>query len=172
MAQEELNEAIGDGFRYIVEGWSWYGKTWESRNVLDDYPGLVKTLADGTKVLNVELAEQFMATHDLSDAERARLERAIELSREYEGYLERQLDYFGDIAETISSDIVDALFESGNEMKDWTDDITGYMTDAFANMVKDILIELYLLDIKEKMALLGARRSKNTRREPKYLPSI
>ena len=38
-------------------------------------------------------------------------------------------------------------------MKDWTDDITGYMTDAFANMVKDILLELYLLDIKEKMAL-------------------
>lgn len=153
VAQEELNEAIGDGFRYIVEVWRWYGKTLEFRNVFDDYPELVETLADGTRVLNVELAEQFMATHDLTDAERARLERAIELSREYEGYLERQLDYFGDIAETISSDIVDALFESGNEMKDWTDDITGYMTDAFANMVKDILIELYLLDIKEKMAL-------------------
>jgi tape measure domain-containing protein len=154
VAQKELNKAIGDGFRYIVKGWSWYrGETWKFRNVLDDYPELLETLADGTRVLNVELAEQFMATHDLSDAERARLERAIELSEEYEGYLERQLDYFGDIAETISSDIVDALFESGNEMKDWTDDITGYMTDAFANMVKDILIEMYLLDIKEKMAL-------------------
>ena len=148
VAQEELNEAIGDGFRYI---WAVFRS--RNRYVLDDYPELVKTLADGTRVLNVELAEQFMATHDLSKAERARFERAIALSEEYEGYLERQLDYFGDIAETISSDIVDALFESGNEMKDWTDDITGYMTDAFANMVKDILLELYLLDIKEKMAL-------------------
>ena len=154
VAQKELNEEIGRGFRYIVEERKRYlGKMkWKSR-VLDDYPELVKTLADGTRVLNVELAEQFMATHDLNKAERARFERAIKLSGEYEGYLERQLDYFGDIAETISSDIVDALFESGNEMKDWTDDITGYMTDAFANMVKDILLELYLLDIKEKMAL-------------------
>lgn len=151
VAQEELNEAIGDGFWYIVK--RRFGEIRKMRKVFYDYPELVKTLADGTRVLNVELAEQFMATHDLSDAERDRFERAIALSKEYEGYLERQLDYFGDIAETISSDIVDALFESGNEMKDWTDDITGYMTDAFANMVKDILLELYLLDIKEKMAL-------------------
>lgn len=153
VAQEELNEAMGDGFRHIVKVWTWFIYDEKQSNVFDDYPELVKTLADGTKVLNVELAEQFMATHDLSKTERARFERAIKLSGEYEGYLERQLDYFGDIAETISSDIVDALFESGNEMKDWTDDITGYMTDAFANMVKDILLELYLLDIKEKMAL-------------------
>ena len=151
VAQKELNKLMGDGFSYITVGSSrWY---FDQSRVLTDYPELVKTLADGTRVLNVELAEQFMATHDLSKAERARFERAIALSGEYEGYLERQLDYFGDIAETISSDIVDALFESGNEMKDWTDDITGYMTDAFANMVKDILLELYLLDIKEKMAL-------------------
>jgi len=151
VAQKELNKLMGDGFSYITVGSSrWY---FDQSRVLTDYPELVKTLADGTRVLNVELAEQFMATHDLSKAERARFERAIALSGEYEGYLERQLDYFGDIAETISSDIVDALFESGNEMKDWTDDITGYMTDAFANMVKDILLELYLLDIKEAMAL-------------------
>jgi len=173
VAQEELNELMRDGFRYIAEEreskqgiqtgllivrfrYKAEGSSrryFDALRVLDDYPELVKTLADGTRVLNVELAEQFMATHDLSKAERARFERAIALSEEYEGYLERQLDYFGDIAETISSDIVDALFESGNEMKDWTDDITGYMTDAFANMVKDILLELYLLDIKEKMAL-------------------
>ena len=153
VVQEELNELMGDGFRHIVKVWTWIIYDEKQSNVFDDYPELVKTLADGTRVLNVELAEQFMATADLNKTERKRFERAIKLSEEYEGYLERQLDYFGDIAETISSDIVDALFESGNEMKDWTDDITGYMTDAFANMVKDILLELYLLDIKEKMAL-------------------
>ena len=136
------------------------------KKAADNYAASMKTMHDlgwsaqflnmtntaDEAITNFDLlnAKAILANDKISASERSTLEAMVNSYESYVSYLDEIDSYLSGIFGSLGSNIMDSLVTDQDNMTQWADDVTGYISDSFTKMVKDII---YNMDFASTLAV-------------------
>lgn len=100
---------------------------------------IVSTTIDG---FDIVAAKAELAGMKVDSAEYKLLKSSIDSWESYQTYLDSVTSYLSSIFGQLGSSMMDALVNDADNMTAWADDVTGYISDSFTKMVKDIIYNM------------------------------
>ena len=86
-------------------------------------------------------AKAYIAEGKITGASAEVLQTMIDDYAAYQSYLDEIDSYLSGIFGQLGSEMMDSLSQNSN-MAAWADDVTGYISDSFSKMVKDIIYDM------------------------------
>jgi hypothetical protein len=131
----------------------------------DNYAKGIKALKEGgfdyTKFsatiegFDVVAAKAALASGKLDDSSSKMIQSLIDEYDSYVSYLDGVNSYLSGVFGQLGSEMMDALSTDAGNMTQWADDVTGYISDSFLKMAKDLVYSMDLAPnlLKEQAAI-------------------
>jgi len=87
-------------------------------------------------------AKAAIADDMTTGAVRDSLQAMVDEYDAYQSYLDEIDSYLSGIFSSLGSNMMDSLSQNSDNMVAWADDVTGYISDSFSKMVKDIIYNM------------------------------
>jgi hypothetical protein len=110
---------------------------------------ITSTTIDGFDEVAAKAQIAATGVNALSDENKKLLQSQIDAYDAYQTYLSEIDSYLSGIFGQLGGNLMDALVTDQDNLTQWTDDVTGYISDSFAKMVKDII---YNMEFAEPLA--------------------
>ena len=91
---------------------------------------------------DIVAAKAALASSTIKDSEKSILQSMVDNYEAYQSYLDEIDSYLSGIFGQLGSNIMDSLVTDQDNMTQWADDVTGYISDSFTKMVKDIIYNM------------------------------